>query len=100
MDDPIVLRYIGDRDGNEHYLVGYPKTDITQSQLLTMSIAAGKSPGELQTYLLSHSNMWELPSQPEPVTEEATSPFFDPFREESEQTPGEAAPAQRRRRES
>lgn len=107
MPDQVALVYVGNRDGNERYLLGYPKGDITQSHLTEIAASEGKSIAEMRDFLLAHG-IWELPPRVESATiEEITVPgpevtgtTPDSFREEPAQAPGEAASDKRRRRES
>lgn len=102
MDSSVVLVYVGDRDGQRRYVPGYPSADITNEQLIDMAQSEGKSPAEMQAFLLSHAGVWELPESAESATieEQTATEAYSPFRDDLEQTAGEAASGRQRRRES
>lgn len=100
MDDPVVLVYVGNRDGNERFVLNLPKSDITQSQLNEIARLRCLSPEDTRDALLAYNGIWELP-EPGPVNAAIeVEDTLTPFREEPMQAFGEAASDKRRRRES
>lgn len=104
MDDPVVLVYVGDRDGHNYFLLNFPKSDIRQSQLVQMARVRGEDIDTTRDFLLAYTRVWELPPlEPEPEPEiipEPEAPVEEPFRAKPVQAPGEAAFDKRRRRET